>query len=357
MGLGRRLLREAVAFCRGCRYEYIFLRSYRALTAASHLLGSFGFEKTAEQPSERWGVAAIEEWYVLYPEITAREAYSKQEHVRDDNTMANGNCCLLERYVLQIHKGGTPFTGSQFMSATEEIYRRVVRVLAESLYVDEGELTPTATLKGDLGAESLDFLEIVFRLEHDLGIDIPEGDLFPRSVLQGNPDFVRGGQLTDQGMSELRSRMPYADLGDFDQNRQLSTITDLFAVGLVARYIAWKLDKCAGAGRAGSVELRSNKMHHPHARNRHPTFWQDPLPLASLSSSSERQRPLTITSLRCGFLNHPHTNKTNELMQFGSSVLLRTNWGCNILQFCLDLFFSGQVAFGDTKGGEMGSGC
>jgi acyl carrier protein len=82
------------------------------------------------------------------------------------------------------------------MSISEEIYEKVVRVLAESLYVDKGDLTPTATLQGDLGVESLDFLEIVFRLENEFGIDIPDSELFPRSVFQGTPDFVREGHVT-----------------------------------------------------------------------------------------------------------------------------------------------------------------
>jgi N-acetylglutamate synthase-like GNAT family acetyltransferase len=66
-GLGRKLLHEAVVFCRRCRYEYVFLRSFRVLVAASHLFRSVGFEKVAERPSERWGVAVVEEWYVLHP--------------------------------------------------------------------------------------------------------------------------------------------------------------------------------------------------------------------------------------------------------------------------------------------------
>lgn len=92
------------------------------------------------------------------------------------------------------------------MSITEEIYGKVVRVLAESFYVEEDDLTPTTTLQGDLGAESIDFLELVFRLEHEFRLDIPDGELFPISIFQGNSDFVREGHITDQGMSELRSR-------------------------------------------------------------------------------------------------------------------------------------------------------
>jgi GNAT superfamily N-acetyltransferase len=66
-GLGRKLLHEAVAFCRCLEYEYVFLRNVSVLTAASHLLRSVGFEKVAERACERWGVAMVEEWYVLHP--------------------------------------------------------------------------------------------------------------------------------------------------------------------------------------------------------------------------------------------------------------------------------------------------
>jgi ribosomal protein S18 acetylase RimI-like enzyme len=67
LGLGRRLLEEAIAFCRRCEYEYVFLRNVRVLTAASRLFRSVGFEKVAERSSERWGAAVIDEWYVLHP--------------------------------------------------------------------------------------------------------------------------------------------------------------------------------------------------------------------------------------------------------------------------------------------------
>ncbi len=134
------------------------------------------------------------------------------------------------------------------MSASEEIYGKVVRVLVEALSVDEDEITPTASLQGDLGAESIDFLDIVFRLEREFGIKIPRGELFPESVFQGDPEFVREGRITDQGMGELRSRMPYADLDSFDHDRRLSAVSQLFTVDLVARYIAWKLGHGVATG-------------------------------------------------------------------------------------------------------------
>ena len=100
---------------------------------------------------------------------------------------------------------------------------------------------PSATLQGDLGAESIDFLDIVFRLEREFGITIPRGELFPETILDGQPEFVRDGEVTDFGMAELRSRLPYADLDRFDGHRRLASLADLFTVDLLARYVAWKL--------------------------------------------------------------------------------------------------------------------
>jgi acyl carrier protein len=138
------------------------------------------------------------------------------------------------------------------MSTSEEIYGRVARVLVESLNADEEDLTPTATLQGDLGAESIDFLDIVFRLEREFGIQIPRGELFPESVFRGDPVFVSEGNVTDKGIDELRSRMPYADLSGFDRDRRLSAVPDLFTVDLITRYIAWKLAQGAGPNGATS---------------------------------------------------------------------------------------------------------
>jgi acyl carrier protein len=73
------------------------------------------------------------------------------------------------------------------MSASKDIYGKVTQLLVESLNVDEGDATPTATLQGDLGAESIDFLDIVFRLERAFGIRIPRGELFPDQCSRAIP--------------------------------------------------------------------------------------------------------------------------------------------------------------------------
>ena len=127
------------------------------------------------------------------------------------------------------------------MPTQEEIYSKVSATLVEALNVDEDEITPESTLQGDLGAESIDFLDIVFRLEREFGIKIPRGELFPESIFQGDPEFVQDGRVTDKGMAELRSKMPFADLRQFEKNPELSNLSDLFTVELITRYIQGKL--------------------------------------------------------------------------------------------------------------------
>jgi len=56
---------------------------------------------------------------------------------------------------------------------------------------------------------------------------------------------VQNGKVTDKGLSELRARMPFADLGDFEKNPEVGQISDLFTVELITRYIEGKLQGSA----------------------------------------------------------------------------------------------------------------
>src|SRR5438270_12242597 len=104
----------------------------------------------------------------------------------------------------------------------DEVYKKVSTTLIEALNVDEEEVKPDSTLQGDLGAESIDFLDIVFRLEREFGIKIPRGELFPESIFQGDPDFVDNGKVTPKGLQELRERMPFADLSKCEADPEVS---------------------------------------------------------------------------------------------------------------------------------------
>jgi len=127
------------------------------------------------------------------------------------------------------------------MASKEEIYAKVSATLVEALNVEEDEIKPTSTLQADLGAESIDFLDIVFRLEREFGIKIPRNELFPEAVFQGDPEFVQNGKVTSKGLAELKEKMPFADLFDFEKNPEVSNFSDLFTVDLIARYIEGKL--------------------------------------------------------------------------------------------------------------------
>ncbi len=128
------------------------------------------------------------------------------------------------------------------MPTQEEIFSKVSATLVEALNVEESDIKPESRLQGDLGAESIDFLDIVFRLEREFGIKIPRGELFPETIFQGDPEFVQNGKVTEKGLSELRTRMPFADLSKFEQNPDVSHIGDLFTVELITRYIQGKLN-------------------------------------------------------------------------------------------------------------------
>ena len=118
----------------------------------------------------------------------------------------------------------------------DEIFQKVTETLTEALGVDDDEVTPDATLTGDLGAESIDFLDIVFRLEKTFSIKIPPGDLFPDNVLN-NPEFVADGKVTDAGLTKLKESMPHVEFGDFDQDPDVNKLSELFKVQTIVNYV------------------------------------------------------------------------------------------------------------------------
>ncbi len=124
----------------------------------------------------------------------------------------------------------------------DEIFQKVQGVLVDALGVDDDEVTPDATLMGDLGAESIDFLDIVFRLEKAFGIKVPREELFPAESLLNNPELVSNGKLTAKGLAELRQRVSHTDLTEFEKNPDLSKLADLFTVNAIVTYLDGKLN-------------------------------------------------------------------------------------------------------------------
>jgi acyl carrier protein len=94
---------------------------------------------------------------------------------------------------------------------------------------------------GDLGAESIDFLDIVFRLEKTFGIKIPREELFPAEAIMNNPEFISNGKLTAKGLAELKAKMPHTDTSEFAKNPDMSKFADLFTVGMIVNFVESKL--------------------------------------------------------------------------------------------------------------------
>jgi acyl carrier protein len=120
-------------------------------------------------------------------------------------------------------------------------------VLEDALGVDEDEITPDASLTRDLEAESIDFLDIVFRLEKTFSTSskpfkIEQGELFPENLME-NPAWVSDGKFTDAGMTMLRERMPHVDFTGFESSREVTKVAEVFTVKSIVDFIDRKLAK------------------------------------------------------------------------------------------------------------------
>ena len=127
------------------------------------------------------------------------------------------------------------------MPTSNEIYEKVREILVDALGADESECTMDATLMGDLGAESIDFLDIVFRLEKTFNVKIPRGELFPDNFAASDPSLTKDGVLTPAGVAELRKRLPHADIDKFAKDPKVENISDLFTVGMIVKFMEAKL--------------------------------------------------------------------------------------------------------------------
>jgi acyl carrier protein len=126
------------------------------------------------------------------------------------------------------------------MATKEEVFSKVQSALVEALGVDQEEVTAQARLVGDLGAESIDFLDIVFRLEKAFDIKIPRGELFPEDILT-NAQYVQNGRVTPEGLTQLKRRMPFADLNAFSANPTVQDFGNLLTVQDMCRYVESKV--------------------------------------------------------------------------------------------------------------------
>ncbi len=129
----------------------------------------------------------------------------------------------------------------------DEILDKICDVLVEALGVDAEEVTADASLTADLEAESIDFLDIVFRLEKtfstpDQPFKIGQGELFPENLME-NPEWLDDGKFTDAGMAMLKERMPHVDFSVFETDRDLNKVAGTITVKSIADFVQRKLEK------------------------------------------------------------------------------------------------------------------
>ena len=129
----------------------------------------------------------------------------------------------------------------------DDIFQKVRDVLEEALGADDDEITLEASLTADLEAESIDFLDIVFRLEKTFSTEerpfkISQGELFPENLME-NPDWVQEGTFTDAGMTMLKERMPHVDFSRFENDRDVNKVAGLITVSSIVTFVERKLDQ------------------------------------------------------------------------------------------------------------------
>ena len=121
----------------------------------------------------------------------------------------------------------------------DEIFEKMKDVLENALGADSDEITMDATLIGDLGAESIDFLDISFKLEQEFSIKIDQGELFPENLMSDDT-LVVDGKLTDKAMEVLREKMPHDDFSKLDEQRSVDQLSEVFTVGSLVDFIERK---------------------------------------------------------------------------------------------------------------------
>jgi acyl carrier protein len=131
-------------------------------------------------------------------------------------------------------------TNTMATMTRDDIYKKVQTVLVDALGVDEDEVTPQAVIRDDLGAESIDFLDIIFRLEKAFGIKIPRGEMMPEN-LANDPTFVKDGLVTPNGIETLKQKMPHSDFSEFEKDPKVDNLSKLFTVDAIVNYVEGKV--------------------------------------------------------------------------------------------------------------------
>lgn len=112
-----------------------------------------------------------------------------------------------------------------------EVYPKVREIIADVLVIDEEEISLNSSLIEDLGAESIDFLDLVFQLEKEFKIKIPRGQLEKNARGDlAEDEFEKGGILTTSGLQALKNYLSEVPADRFKENMKVNEIPVLFTV-------------------------------------------------------------------------------------------------------------------------------
>jgi acyl carrier protein len=114
---------------------------------------------------------------------------------------------------------------------TSSIYPRVKVIVADVLAIDESEVEPDGSLINDYGGESIDFLDLVYRLEREFKVKIPRGQIEKeaRGALEDEA-FAENGKLTEEGMVQLKEYLAEVPEERFKDGMSVVAIPTLFTV-------------------------------------------------------------------------------------------------------------------------------
>lgn len=120
----------------------------------------------------------------------------------------------------------------------ESVYPKVREIIADVLVIDEEDIALNNRLIADLGAESIDFLDLVFQLEKEFNIKIPRGQLEKNARGElTEEEFEKGGVLTDKGLVALKNYLAEVPADYFHPNLKVNEIPTLFTVETFCKLI------------------------------------------------------------------------------------------------------------------------
>lgn len=138
--------------------------------------------------------------------------------------------------------GGVAMTAPTILSSTE-LELKVRLVIADSLCVELDEVQMTSNLVRNLGAESIDFLDIMFRLEKEFNIKIPQREI-ERAARGGlkPEEFEVDSIIQSKGLQRLKELLPEVNPEDFREGMSLREIPSVFTVAVFHGIVKRKLE-------------------------------------------------------------------------------------------------------------------